>query len=38
YTPGKPEGDVKGFIDFVLSDEGQRIVKKKEFVPVRSLS
>jgi phosphate transport system substrate-binding protein len=37
YTPGKPEGEAKSFIDFVLSDEGQRIVKEKEFVPVRAL-
>lgn len=38
YTPGEPEGTVKDFIDFVLSDEGQRIVAKQEFVPVRRVS
>ncbi|MDD5730413.1 MAG: substrate-binding domain-containing protein, partial [Candidatus Omnitrophica bacterium] len=35
YTKGKPEGTVKGFIDFVLSPEGQDIVKKIDFVPVK---
>jgi phosphate transport system substrate-binding protein len=35
YTPGEPEGAVKAFIDFVLSDEGQRIVRKLDFVPIR---
>ena len=37
YTPGEPSGHVKAFIDFVLSDEGQRIVKKLDFVPLRAL-
>lgn len=35
YTKGKPEGKIKSFIDFVLSVEGQEIVKKVDFVPVR---
>jgi len=35
YTPKEPAGTVKDFIDFVLSDEGQRIVAEQEFVPVR---
>ena len=35
YTNGKPEGPVKEFIDFVLSDEGQKIVKQIDFVPVK---
>lgn len=35
YTPGKPEGEVKSFIDFVLSQKGQTIVKEQEFVPVK---
>ncbi len=34
-TLGKPRGDVKRFIDWVLSDEGQRLVRKR-FVGVRS--
>ncbi len=35
YTPGAPEGTVKDFIEFVLSDSGQRIVRREEFVPLR---
>ena len=35
YTKGEPEGIVKGFIDFVLSSEGQQIVKKLDFVPIK---
>lgn len=35
YTPKQPEGPVKSFIDFVLSDEGQKIVQEQEFVPVK---
>lgn len=35
YTKGKPEGAVKGFIDFALSPEGQEIVVKTDFVPVK---
>ena len=34
-TNGEPKGVVKEFIDFVLSDEGQEIVKKKGFLPVK---
>jgi phosphate transport system substrate-binding protein len=34
YTKGKPEGAVKTFIDYVLSKEGQEVVKKLDFVPV----
>jgi phosphate transport system substrate-binding protein len=37
YTLGEPAGAVKGFVDFVLSDEGQKIVRKQEFVPLRAL-
>ncbi|MCX6584346.1 MAG: phosphate ABC transporter substrate-binding protein [Candidatus Aminicenantes bacterium] len=36
YTRGTPAGPVKEFIDFVLSPEGQAIVKKIDFVPVKS--
>ena len=34
-TNGEPKGVVKEFIDFVLSDEGQEIVKKKGFLPAK---
>lgn len=35
YTPDTPTPEVQSFIDFVLSDEGQKIVEKEEFVPVK---
>jgi len=35
YTNGKPKGLVKDFIDFVLSKEGQKIVKEEGFVPLK---
>ncbi|MGB9612679.1 MAG: phosphate ABC transporter substrate-binding protein [Candidatus Margulisiibacteriota bacterium] len=35
YTNGEPSGEVKSFIDFVLSEEGQKIVQKMDFVPVK---
>jgi phosphate transport system substrate-binding protein len=35
YTNGKPQGLVKKFIDFVLSPEGQDIVLKIDFVPLK---
>ncbi len=35
YTPGDPKGDVKKFIDFILSSEGQAVVTKMDFVPLK---
>jgi phosphate transport system substrate-binding protein len=35
YTNGKPQANVKTFVDFVLSPKGQEIVKKMDFVPIR---
>jgi len=35
YTNGNPQGTVKAFVDFVHSPEGQEIVRKTEFVPVK---
>ena len=35
-TRGEPQGLVARFIDFVLSPEGQKIVVKIDFVPVKS--
>jgi len=37
-TDGKPTGLAKEFIDFVLSSEGQKIVNKIGFVPVKPTS
>lgn len=35
YTKGEPKSIVKSFIDFVLSDEGQKIVSELDFVPIK---
>lgn len=35
YTKGQPQGIVKAFLDFVLSEEGQEIVRKTDFVPIK---
>jgi phosphate transport system substrate-binding protein len=36
-TRGEPKGLVSRFLDFVLSSEGQKIVVKIDFVPVKSI-
>ena len=38
YTNGEPEGEAAKFLEFTLSDEGQKIVRKVGFVPVRKLN
>lgn len=35
YTNGSPAGNVKEFIDFVLSDEGQKMVEEEGFVGLK---
>lgn len=35
YTNGQPEGLVKKFLDFTLSKQGQEIVSKLDFVPIK---
>jgi phosphate transport system substrate-binding protein len=35
YTNGEPQGLVKKFVDFDLSKEGQEIVLKTDFVPIK---
>jgi len=37
-TNGFPEGVVRRFIMFILSDEGQRLVSELGYVPIRSLA
>lgn len=34
FTNGEPQGALKGFIDFILSDEGQELVKSMEYIPL----
>ena len=38
YTNGEPAGEAAKFVEFTLSDEGQKIVRKVGFVPVRVLN
>jgi phosphate transport system substrate-binding protein len=38
YTNGKPEGAIKEYMDWILSDTGQCILKKKGYAPVRDVS
>ncbi len=38
YTNGEPTGEAAKFVEFTLSDEGQRVVRKVGFVPVRALN
>jgi len=38
YTNGEPSGEAAKFVEFTLSDEGQKIVRKVGFVPVRKLN
>jgi phosphate transport system substrate-binding protein len=35
YTNGKPEGIIEMFIDYAVSDEGQKIVVDTDFVPIK---
>jgi len=37
YTAGEPKGAIKAYMDWILSDEGQRIILEKGYAPVRSL-
>ena len=37
YTNGEPSGEASKFLEFTLSDEGQKTVRKVGFVPVRKL-
>lgn len=35
YTVGEPTGELKEYIDWILSAEGQKIVEKEGFVPLK---
>lgn len=35
YTAGAPKGELKSFIDFVMSPEGQKVVEASGFVPMK---
>jgi phosphate transport system substrate-binding protein len=38
YTNGQPQGEVKAYLDWILSDAGQCILLKKGYAPVRDVS
>ncbi|MBI3316735.1 MAG: phosphate ABC transporter substrate-binding protein [Candidatus Omnitrophica bacterium] len=35
YTSFKPTGEIKGYIDWILSEEGQKVVEEVGYVPVK---
>ena len=35
YTKGSPKGLAKAFIEFILSDEGQKLVSEEGFVALK---
>jgi len=37
YTNGEPKGDIKTYMDWIMSDEGQCIIFNKGYAPVRPL-
>ena len=38
YTNGKPTGEIKKYMDWILSDEGQCIILKKGYAPARAVT
>ena len=38
YTAGQPEGAIKEYLDWILSDPGQCIIQAKGYAPVREVS
>jgi phosphate transport system substrate-binding protein len=38
YTNGEPRGEIKKYLDWILSDAGQCILLKKGYAPVRDLT
>jgi len=38
YTNGQPQGDIKSYMDWILSDSGQCILKGKGYAPVRNVN
>ena len=37
YTIGEPKGDVKAYLDWILTDDGQRVLKACGYPPLRRL-
>jgi phosphate transport system substrate-binding protein len=38
YTNGEPEGDIKAYLDWILSDAGQCIILEKGYAPVHNVT
>jgi phosphate transport system substrate-binding protein len=38
YTNGEPQGEIKTYMDWIMSDTGQCIIKNKGYAPLRSVS
>ena len=38
YTNGEPTGDIQEYLNWILSDEGQCIILKKGYAPVRNVT
>ncbi len=38
YTDGEPTGAVKEYLDWIMSDEGQCIIQKKGYAPIRPVT
>lgn len=38
YTLGEPQGEIKKYIDWILSEEGQKIVEELGYVPLKAVN
>ena len=38
YSPDAPKGAIKAYLDWILSDDGQCIIKRTGYAPVRALN
>jgi len=38
YTAGQPQGAIKSYLDWILSDTGQCIISEKGYAPVRNIT
>lgn len=38
YTNGQPQGEIKNYLDWILSEKGQCILKKKGYAPIEGIS
>jgi phosphate transport system substrate-binding protein len=38
YTNGEPQGDIKAYMDWIMSDEGQCIILNKGYAPIRAVT